>query len=489
MATADVDETNALDVTEDYKGKPISQRGAAPAEHPQRIGRYRIEKVLGQGAFGLVYLAHDEQLNRPVAVKVPHASLISQPEDTEAYLAEARTVANLDHPGIVPVHDVGSTDNCPCYVVSKFIDGTDLSKTLKQQRVDCRAAALLVANVAEALHCAHTHGLVHRDVKPANILIDASGKPFLSDFGLALKEEDFGSGARVAGTPSYMSPEQALGEGHRVDGRSDIFSLGVVLYELLSGRRPFIAKAHDKVEALVELLDLIATVEPRPPRQIDDTIPKELERICLKAMSKRSTDRFTTARDMADELREFLKSAPETASAMTPAVSIVSDPSSTQEAVSFPSTLKESDTDRIPIKILMRVLLGFFAGLLIITADYMWAGPWLSSRNWTFLHSPKTLVWICLVAGQVAFWAAIIGPVWRWRSRLRLDYGVRLNRDIPLKATAAAFFFVLPVFFLTLIVPDSNLAHHQLKMVIVSTLASAVALVAMAGIWHVRAAP
>jgi serine/threonine protein kinase len=142
--------------------------------------------------------------------------------------------------------------------------------------------------------------LVHRDVKPSNILIDTSNKPFLVDFGLALKEEDFGKGGGVLGTPAYMSPEQANGEGHLVDGRSDIFSLGVVLYELLVGKRPF------RGDSQAELIDQITQIEARPPRQIDGTIPKELERICLKTLAKKSTERYTAAKDIAEELEHFL---------------------------------------------------------------------------------------------------------------------------------------------------------------------------------------
>jgi serine/threonine protein kinase/tetratricopeptide (TPR) repeat protein len=268
------------------------------AAAPERIGRYRIVRTLGQGGFGVVYLADDEQLRRSVAIKVPHAQLLTGPSDAASYIAEARIVAGLDHPNIVPVYDVGSTDRQPCFIVSKYIEGTTLAQRIKEGPLPASAAAELVAVVAETLHYAHRQGLVHRDVKPGNILIDMAGKPFVADFGLALKEEDYGKGARVCGTPAYMSPEQANGEGHRVDGRSDIFSLGVVFYELLTGRRPF------RGEAAAVIAQIVAD-EPRPPRQIDDTIPRELERICLKALSKRAAERYTTAQDMADDLRHW----------------------------------------------------------------------------------------------------------------------------------------------------------------------------------------
>ncbi len=276
--------------------------GTAPESAPTYIGRYRVIRILGEGGFGRVHLAHDAELDREVAIKVPIHVQASRFLDVESYLEEARIIARLSHPNIVPVYDVGHTADDRCYVVSKYMDGGDLAARLRLGRPAHTDAAELIAVLCEALHYTHTHDLFHRDIKPANILLDAAGVPSLADFGLALKDEDLGKGARHVGTAAYMSPEQARGEGHRVDGRSDIFSLGIVFYELLTGRRPFRGSSKDQV------MEQIIHAEPRPPRQIDDTIPQELERICLKALSKRASERYSTARDLAEDLRHFLKS-------------------------------------------------------------------------------------------------------------------------------------------------------------------------------------
>ena len=266
------------------------------------VGRYRLLRVLGEGAFGRVCLGIDDELQREVAIKMPTAERFQKPEDADQYLAEARTVAGLDHPHIVPVYDMGRTGDGSIYVVSKFVEGGTLEDRIRNDRPDERETAGLLATIALALQHAHERRLIHRDIKPANLLMEERTKtPYVADFGLAIREEDVLRENAIAGTPAYMSPEQASGEGHRLDGRSDIFSLGVVLYELLTGTKPF------RGSSTLDTLQQIISQNPRPPRELVDTISAELERICLKTLSKRASDRYATAAELADDLEQWLK--------------------------------------------------------------------------------------------------------------------------------------------------------------------------------------
>ena len=288
--------------SDQYAGTAQSAPPSIHVKMPEKIGRYRLVEQIGEGGFGVVFLAVDESLDRRVAIKVSTRAPTKNNSGSCSWDLEGRMVAQLDHPNIVPVYDIGSTDDFPIYVVSKFIEGIDLRERLKRENTSRESSIDWTIEIAEALHHSHSHGLVHRDVKPSNILIDKTDRSWLTDFGLALRDEDIGLAPQkrvLVGTLSYMSPEQARGEGHLVDGRADIFSLGIVLYEMLVGVRPFQGKSR------VQLLWNIVHQTPEPPREIDPEVPPELERICLKALAQRRSDRYANALEMAGDLRRF----------------------------------------------------------------------------------------------------------------------------------------------------------------------------------------
>jgi eukaryotic-like serine/threonine-protein kinase len=267
---------------------------------PASIGGFSIKRLLGRGGFGHVYEGWDARLSRKVALKVFRLNQDDTPQQFAGLLFEARTAAQFRHPGIVAVYAVMPDEDDDEFLVLEYIDGQSLEHLLRSKKLSPHEAAELMLAVVQALGHAHEHGLVHRDLKPANILLDEGGRPRVTDFGLALHQSDLRRSPDIAGTLPYMAPEQAAGETHRIDVRTDIWALGAVLYRALTGWQPFAAASQ------LELLSAIQHEEPKGLRDHDPTIPAELARIVHRCLSKRMYDRYGSAAELADDLRAFL---------------------------------------------------------------------------------------------------------------------------------------------------------------------------------------
>jgi serine/threonine protein kinase len=301
----------------------------APSPLPEIVepnrpfGRYLIVRTLGKGGMGTVYLAHDEQLDRPVALKIPHISPEDGPEVLGRFYREARAAANVHHPNICPVYDVGDIDGVP-YLTMAFIDGRPLSELIRVGRhLPERQAAEIVQQIAVAMQEAHHRGVIHRDLKPANIHINQQGQPIVMDFGVARwmnhEGEQLTLSGRLVGTPEYMAPEQANGDPTAATPTSDIYSLGVILYRLLTGRLPFEGP-------MLKVLSKLVKEEPLPPGAYRHGLDPRLETICRIAMARRVEDRYASMGQFFQALEEYLRdeslrpTPPQTAHPETPTI-------------------------------------------------------------------------------------------------------------------------------------------------------------------------
>ncbi|MFM8734174.1 MAG: serine/threonine-protein kinase [Pirellulales bacterium] len=273
---------------------------------PAVFGDYELVEEIGRGGMGIVYRAVQQSLGRTVAVKMLLRRDLASHADLARFRSEAEAAARLDHPGIVPIFEVGEQDGLPFYSM-RLIEGTTLAKRLAQGPLPPREAAVLMAKVADAVQAAHDRGVLHRDLKPSNILLDPAGEPLVSDFGLAKRREDSDSvthtGA-ILGTPCYMSPEQAAGSRGDVGPATDVWSLGAILYQMLTGRPPF--QASSPMDTLLAVLE----TDPPVPRSLDRGVDRDLEMIALRSLQKPQDLRYASAAHLAADLRAYLAGEP-----------------------------------------------------------------------------------------------------------------------------------------------------------------------------------
>ncbi len=304
---ADESVTGIVDSGGDHGVRAPDRKKATP---PTRMlgdfGDYELLEEIGRGGQGVVYRAHQKSLNRTVALKVIGMGYWATEAHLKRFRREAEAAASLDHSGIVPVYEVGEREGS-CYFSMKFVEGGQLDEVIKRAQMSIRQAAELIAKVARTVHYAHEHGILHRDIKPGNVLLDAKGEPLLTDFGLARLVETESTVTRtmdVLGTPSYMAPEQAVGNNAAVSSSTDVYGLGAVFYQLLTGHPPFAGGTT------YETIKLLLDTEPRQPRLLNPKIDRELSTICLKCLEKDPKRRYSSALALAEDLEHWLKHEP-----------------------------------------------------------------------------------------------------------------------------------------------------------------------------------